>query len=393
MASSRENLEEMYSRLALEEEEEGEVLMMEGDVSRDKQTFILVGRFLTERNINFLAMQNVLAALWRPQKGVEIHDIGNHRYTFVFYHVLDVQKVVEGGPWSFEQSPLICHKLEPMEDANAVPLNKMDIWVQVHDIPTGMLSDKVLQTIGNQVGTFVKVDAGNISGLWRQYVRIRVSLDIDKPLKRRMKIKRENGTFSWINFKYERLSTFCFVCGRIGHSDRDCEIVYANPTKTIERAYGVWLRAPNKNTQKQNLGSKWLRNGPNSGYNRAEEGQGTRTTTMHGGEGSLANFMETDGVVSEIGGGETTITVKGHNLGDRISIGEIQNPNKLDTLEAGNKKFESEIVVIDTKRKRLDMEKLTEDIECNESDVDMGLLGGPKNGPEAGLGIQARLGQ
>ncbi|WOH11482.1 hypothetical protein DCAR_0830969 [Daucus carota subsp. sativus] len=379
MASSRENLEEMYARLAVEEEEEeGGVLMTEEDVSRDNR-FILVGRFLTERNINFLAMQNVLAALWRPQKGIEIHDIGNLRYAFVFYHVLDIQKVVEGGPWSFEQSPLVCHQLEPMEDANVVPLNKMEIWVQVHDIPTGMLSDKVLQTIGNQVGTFIKVDAGNTSGMWRQYVRIRVSLDIDKPLKRRMKIKRENGTFSWINFKYERLSTFCFVCGRIGHSDRDCEIVYASPTKTIERAYGVWLRAPNKNTQKQNLGSKWLRNGPNSGYNRAEEGRGTSTTTMHGGEGSMANFMETGGVVSEIVGGETTITVKGHNLGD--------------TLEAGNKKFESEIVVTDTKRKRRDVEKLTENTECSESSGDISLIGWTKNGPEAGLGIQARLGQ
>lgn len=155
MASSHGNLEEMYAILALEEEEEGGVLMGEEDVGRNDQTFVLVGRFLTERNINFPAMQNVLAALWRPRKGVEIHDIGNHRYTFVFYHLLDIQKVVEGGPWSFEQSPLICHKLESMEDANVVPLNRMDIWVQVHDMPTGMLSGKVLQAIGDQVGIFV----------------------------------------------------------------------------------------------------------------------------------------------------------------------------------------------------------------------------------------------
>lgn len=30
----------------------------------------------------------------------------------------------------------------------------------------------------------------------------------------------------------------------------------------MERAYGVWLRAPSKNTKMQNMGSKWLRNGP-----------------------------------------------------------------------------------------------------------------------------------
>lgn len=64
-----------------------------------------------------------------------------------------------------------------------------------------------------------------------------------------MKLKRENDSWNWINFKYERLGTFNFVCGRLGHSNRDCEVVYANPTKTINRTYGTWLLAPNRNTR------------------------------------------------------------------------------------------------------------------------------------------------
>lgn len=56
-------------------------------------------------------------------------------------------------------------------------------------------------------------------------------MDIQKPLHRRMKIKREGGSWSWINFKYEMLGTFCFVCGIVGHTERDCNIVYENPEK------------------------------------------------------------------------------------------------------------------------------------------------------------------
>ncbi|XP_074356269.1 uncharacterized protein LOC141695969 [Apium graveolens] len=249
MASSSVNMEDMYSRLSLEEEEEGGVVIGVEDVGRQKDSFVLIGRFLTDRNINFQAMQNVLASLWRPKEGVEIRDIGGQRFSFVFYHKLDLQKVIEGGPWTFEQSLLLHQSLKANEDPQRVQLNTMDIWVQIYDLPNGMMSEKVFQSIGNSIGMFVKSDSNNIEGGWKPYVRIRVCMDVRKPIKRRMKIKREGGAWGWVNFKYERLSTLCFVCGTLGHSERDCEVVYANPDKTVERAYGTWLRAPFRNAK------------------------------------------------------------------------------------------------------------------------------------------------
>lgn len=53
-----------------------------------------------------------LASIWRPREGMEFHDLGGLRYSFIFYHVFDLQKVTEGGPWTFEQSLLLHHKLE-----------------------------------------------------------------------------------------------------------------------------------------------------------------------------------------------------------------------------------------------------------------------------------------
>lgn len=151
MASSQLDMEEMYARLVSEEDDEGGVLIGEDDVVHNRQIFVLVGRFITERNINFLAMQNMMTSLWRSREGVGIHDLGNSRYSFVIFHTLDMQKVVEGGPWSFEQSSLVCHQLGREENANNVRLNKKDIWVHVYDLPSGILSDKILQCIDNHV--------------------------------------------------------------------------------------------------------------------------------------------------------------------------------------------------------------------------------------------------
>lgn len=165
---------------------------------------------------------------------MEIHDLGGQRYSFVFFYVLDLHKVIEGGPWTFEQSLLVYKKLEGNENPLQVRLDTMEIWVQVYDIPTWMISDRVLQSIGNYVGCFIKLDPNNIFGAWRPYVRVRDRMEINKPLKRRMIIKKDGEEWSWVNFKYERLSTFCFFCGLLGHSERDCAVVYANPGKIIE---------------------------------------------------------------------------------------------------------------------------------------------------------------
>lgn len=191
MASSSTNLEDLYARLSLEEEEEGGVIIPEGEVSKKQNTHVLVGNFLTEKNINFNAMQNVIASLWRPKEGMEIHDLGGHRYSFVFYHILDLQKVLDGGPWTFEHNLLVYHKLKENEDPHLVKLHKIDIWIQVYDLPKGLLSDNILMNIGNFVGNFVKTDPANLNGGWRMYARIRITMDLEKPLKRRMRIKRE----------------------------------------------------------------------------------------------------------------------------------------------------------------------------------------------------------
>lgn len=92
---------------------------------------------------------------------MEIHDLGGNRFSFVFYHVMDMQKVLEGGPWSYEQNMLVYSKVSGMADPHTVPLEEVDIWVQVYNINAGFLSDKILQSVGNYIGKFIKTEDEN----------------------------------------------------------------------------------------------------------------------------------------------------------------------------------------------------------------------------------------
>lgn len=378
------SLEEMYADLVLEDEEAAEIIVEKADTIETRQTFVLVGRFLTEKNINFNAMRNVMAALWRPREGMEIHDLGGLRYSFVFYHIMDLRKVIEGGPWSFEQASLVLRQLGHLEDPHMVALQEMEIWVQVYDIPRGFLSENILKNVGASIGKYVKSDPANFDGAWKSFVRVRVAINVAKPLKRRMKIKQEGDTCSWINFKYERLSSFCFVCGKLGHAERECSVVYDNPDKTIVRAYGAWLRAPTKSAS-VNTGSRWLRN-----MNDSSSAWGSKTWTSESGNSgkeptadrTAAKFMEIDGIVREIDGDQDVVTVKGREIrGGKDS----QDQKQLENISGDNQGGKI-VVVMDSKRKRLEEDFQGGIIGANDKQ-DIEVVS--KNGLQVGSGIQA----
>lgn len=94
-------------------------------------------------------------------------------------------------------------------------------------------------------------------GLWRDYLRVRIAIDVRKPLKRRIKIRKGNEEF-WATFKYERLPQSCFICGMLRHSDRFCDRLFDTLVEEIVKPYGVWMRAPDRKQSKQ-IRSKWLR--------------------------------------------------------------------------------------------------------------------------------------
>ncbi|XP_019166949.1 PREDICTED: uncharacterized protein LOC109162719 [Ipomoea nil] len=63
-----------------------------------------------------------------------------------------MRRVIDEGPWAFENATLLCQVLNDGEDPLQVSLNSVDLWVQVSDIPLGYRTVKVLERIGNYVG-------------------------------------------------------------------------------------------------------------------------------------------------------------------------------------------------------------------------------------------------
>lgn len=59
-----------------------------------------------------------------------------------------------------------------------------------------MYLENIFKNIGNFVGAFVSSDPANTNGGWKLYAHIRVTMNINKPLRRKMKVKTDGGEWS-----------------------------------------------------------------------------------------------------------------------------------------------------------------------------------------------------
>lgn len=70
------------------------------------------------------------------------------------------------------------------------------------------MSEEVGKELGNSLGKFIESDRRLSQSDQAKFMRIRVDLQLDKPLRHKGKIASMEGEKLWVTFKYERLPTF-----------------------------------------------------------------------------------------------------------------------------------------------------------------------------------------
>ncbi|KAH1128992.1 hypothetical protein J1N35_000370 [Gossypium stocksii] len=131
--------------------------------------------------------------------------MGEKRFLFRFFHKMDIDWVINGAPWTFNNNLLMIHRLEAGDDPFKVPLIYTIFWVQVHGVLPGFFKDLLVKQIGNFLGSFLEYDNKNVGRGICAYLRIRVRLNVRRSLKRKKKVMFLFGKCTYVNFKYEWL--------------------------------------------------------------------------------------------------------------------------------------------------------------------------------------------
>ncbi|OMO67492.1 reverse transcriptase [Corchorus capsularis] len=144
-----------------------EIQLEEGDDwSLTLTRFMVVGKIIANRVLNRRGVVSILRGIWSEEVAPCIREIKENMYSISFKSEKEVEKVLMDGPW--------------VED----PISR--------------------------------------GGLGRGFLRLRVGLEVSKPLVEGFWVPRQNREKVWAEVKYERLADFCYTCGRIGHVSRKC---------------------------------------------------------------------------------------------------------------------------------------------------------------------------
>ena len=215
---------ERIQNISLTEEEE--VVIKVGGTHREKIleecSLSLLGRFLTARSYNQGAAKSLLRSVWKMGPDLKIVDVGGGLLQFKFALESQLKWVIHNSPWSFENHPLVLRRWERGMTASTVTFTSIPMWVQVWGLPFDLISEEACRDIGGGLGKVVEIDTKAFSSEQARFVRVRVEIPLDKPLRRSGVVANPEGDKVRVGFKYERLVGFCYQCGKIGHEAKEC---------------------------------------------------------------------------------------------------------------------------------------------------------------------------
>ncbi|CAN1786969.1 Uncharacterized protein At4g02000 [Linum perenne] len=283
-----------------------------------------------------------MAGVWRPGRKMEIEDIGNKLILFRFNHSIDLRRVVDSGPWTFDQSLLILRELKEGETPESVELCYADFWIQVRDLPAGLYSMTVGRALGDYIGKFLEYDPNSLYGGPDSYMRIRVRVDVRQSLKREKRVRKAGGETTVCKFQYERLPDFCYICGKMGHTDRFCEVLFRVPENQIVRLWDKTLRAPTRR-DKQREGDRWLVRREDKAVGRSWSGGsgvgrgggevGTESGSRRGVPRGVAELWGNLGASEE--GKDIPIAYEGKVVADEADVMEVMEEQRKRRREGG----------------------------------------------------------
>uniref|UniRef100_A0A803PUH7 Zinc knuckle CX2CX4HX4C domain-containing protein n=1 Tax=Cannabis sativa TaxID=3483 RepID=A0A803PUH7_CANSA len=182
----------------------------------DANSFCLFFKLLSPKSAKPSWIEKAMSEAWTLRFPVQIYEY--HSGLF-----LACRRVLEEHPWHFDKFLMVFTHPDVSPTPTPESVRYVPFWLQAHRIPFGRRSPQLAQFIADEIGDLIEIFTLSLMENFGPYLRLRVLLDITKPLRRGMTIRfRDIPDPKWISFKYENLPNFYYFCGFVDHTYNKC---------------------------------------------------------------------------------------------------------------------------------------------------------------------------
>jgi hypothetical protein len=274
-----EELSERWGKFSLNEEENNGVALDVGEIAPmvHRGKVCLIGKILADRIVPKDYFRAPLTRIWRPVGTITFQIIGGNMFVAEFEEVDDKIRILKGRPWLFDGNLIALADFDGLTPPVAMQFEYASFWVRMYNLPLACMGKTSVQKIGASVGVVEDVDVDDDDPGWGEYVRVKIKVDLKKPLARGRMLHLPDKSV-WVAFKYEKLPRLCYKCGIILHGLQGCseEGSFSSNSSSAHDSYGPWLRVTFPVRRGQG-GDMWQRRSQGEGD---EDDQFGRTTAQ-----------------------------------------------------------------------------------------------------------------
>nr|XP_023921435.1 uncharacterized protein LOC112032902 [Quercus suber] len=118
----------------------------------------LIGKFLTCKPFNKRAAKNTLRRAWGLEKSLQIIEVGPNLFQFKFQTEVDMVRIIQDGPWSFDNQLLLLQSWQKGMTVGNIKLEFASLWIQIWGAPVDMVSPQVAREVGNRLSRVEEVE-------------------------------------------------------------------------------------------------------------------------------------------------------------------------------------------------------------------------------------------
>ena len=174
-------------------------------------------------------------------------EVGTNLFQLKFQTKFEMDRVLKGGQWSFDNQVLLLTRWKAGMMADNVRFDSVALWVQIWGTLFDLVSPKIAEIVGSRLGSVVEVEKKQKFEGQSYFMRVKVAILIAKPIWRRAFLAGSDDKSHWVTFKYERLPLFCHFYGLLDHDLKHCAPYFATAKNDGEVTcqYEDWLKATN----------------------------------------------------------------------------------------------------------------------------------------------------